>query len=88
MKRKRETECKYRKSKTSLLKFQYENVTHMYVENFLEKRTSYIENALMANCSRKKFTTLKLLSGQDVEQVPKFDNKKTTCKRLKRFLYI
>ena len=40
----------------------------MYFEKFLEKRGLYIENALMENCSCKKFATLKLLLGQDVEQ--------------------
>ena len=41
----------------------------MCFEKFLEKRRLYIENALMENCSRKKFATLKLLLGQDVEQL-------------------
>ena len=38
-------------------------------EKFLEKRRLYVENALMENCSRKKLATLKLLLGQDVEQL-------------------
>ena len=73
--KKRKAERKYRKSKTSVLKSEYEKVTHMYFEKFLEKRRLYIENTLLENCSRKKFATLKLLLGQDVEQLPKYDKK-------------
>ena len=72
----RKAERKFRKSKTSVLKSEHENVTHMYFEKLLEKRRLYIENALIENCSRKKFATLKLLLGQDVEQLPKSENKK------------
>ena len=74
--KKKKEERKYRKSKLSVLKSEYENVTHMYFEKFLEKRILYIENALMENCSRKKLATLKLLLDQDVEQLPKYENKK------------
>ena len=73
--KKRKAERKCRKSKLSELKSEYEIVTHMYFEKFLEKRRLYIENALMANCSRKKFAILKLLLGQDVEQLPKCEKK-------------
>ena len=73
--KKRKAERKYRKSKLSVLKSEYKIVTHIYFEKFLEKRRLYIENALMENCSRKKFATLKLLLGQDVEQLPKYENK-------------
>ena len=72
----RKAERKYRNTKLSVLKSEYKNVTHMYFENFLEKRRLYLENALMENCSRKNFATLKMLLGQDVEQLPKYENKK------------
>ena len=62
--KKRKAKRKYRKSKTSVLKSEYENVTHINFEKFLEKRRLYIENALMENCSRKKFATLKFLLGK------------------------
>ena len=73
--KKRKAERKYRKSKKSILKSEYENVTHMNFEKFLEKCRLYIENALMENCSRKKFATLKLVFGQDIEQFPKLETK-------------
>ena len=78
----------FRKSKTSVLKSEYESVTLMYFGKFLEKRRLYIENALMEICSRKKFATLKLLLGQDVEQLPKYGNKKKACKPIQRVRYI
>ena len=84
--KKRKAKRKYKGSKTSVLKSEYGNVTHMYSEKFLEKRRLYIENVLMENCSRKMFATLKLLLGQDVKQHP--ENKKTACKQLPRVLYI
>ena len=86
--KKRKTERKYRKSKTSVLKSEYENIIQMFFEKFLEKRGLYIENKLMEICSRKEFGTLKLLHGQDVEQLPKCENKQTARKRLQRVLYI
>ena len=57
----------------------------MYFEKFLEKRRLYIENALMENCSRKKFATLKLLLVQDVEQLPKYENKKQLANDFNKF---
>ena len=57
----------------------------MYFEKFLGKRRLYIENALMENCSRKKFATLKLLLGQDVEQLPKYENKKQLANDFNEF---
>ena len=30
----------------------------------------------MENCSRKKFATLKMLPGQDIQQLPNYENKK------------
>ena len=86
--KKKKAERKYRKSKTSVMKSESENVNHLYFEKFVEKRRLYIENALLEYCSRNKFATLKLLLGQDVEQLPKYENKKTACKRLERVLYI
>ena len=74
--KKRKAERKYRESKTSVLKSEYENVTRMCFEKFSEKRRLYIENSLMENCSPKKFATLKLLLGQEVEKLPKYENKK------------
>ena len=74
--KKREAERKYRKPKTFVLKSEHENVTHMCFGKFLEQRRLYIENALMENSSRIKFATLKLLPGQNVEQLPKYENKK------------
>ena len=71
----RKEERKYRKSKTYVLKAEYENITHMYFEKFLEKRRLYIENALKENCNRKEFAELKLLLGQDVEQLSKMKTK-------------
>ena len=85
--KKRIAECKYRKLKTSVLKSEYDNVTHLYFENFLEKSRLYIENAFLENCSCKKFATLNLLLAQDVEQLPKYENKKA-CKRLHCSLYL
>ena len=78
-------EDKYRKSKTSVLESEYENVSHMYFEKFLEKGRLYIENALMEKCSRKKFATLKLLLGQDVEQLPKYETKKQLANNFNEF---
>ena len=83
--KKRNAERKFRKSKSSVLKSEYENVTHMYFIKFLEKRRLYIENALMEKCSRKKFATLKLLLGQDVEQLPKYENKKQLANDFNEF---
>ena len=83
--KKRKAERKYGKSKLSVLKSEYENVTHMYFEKFLEKRRLYIENALMENCSRKKYAPLKLLLGQDVEQLPKYENKKRLANDFNEF---
>ena len=57
----------------------------MYFEKFLEKRRLYIEIALMENCSRKKLVTLKLLLGQDVEQLPKYENKKQLANDFNEF---
>ena len=57
----------------------------MYFGKFLEKRRLYIENALMESCSRKKFATLKLLLGQDVEQLPKYENKKKLANEFNEF---
>ena len=59
--KKRKAECKYRKSKTWVLKSEYENVSQMYFEQFFEKLRIYIENALMEKCRHKKFANLKLL---------------------------
>ena len=78
--KKRKAERKYRMWKLSVLKSEYENVTHMYFEKFLEKRRLYIENALMENCSRKKCAT-----GQDVEQLPKYENKKQLANDFNEF---
>ena len=74
--KKKKAERKHKKSKTSVLKSDFENVTYMYFEKFLEKLRLYLENALMENCSRKKFANLKLLVGQDVERLPKYENKR------------
>ena len=71
----REKRRKYRKLKTSVLKSEYENINQIYFEKILQKRRLYIENALMEKCSRKTFDTLKLLLGQDVEQLPNFETK-------------
>ena len=54
----------------------------MYFEKLLEMRRLYFENAFLENLDRKKFATLKLLLGQDVEQLPKSKTKN------QRFLYI
>ena len=54
----RKTERTFRKSKTSVLKSDYEMVTHMYFAKILEKRRLYIENVLMENCNRNVFVTL------------------------------
>ena len=83
--KKRKAERKYRKSKTSVLKSEYENVTHMYFEKFLERRRLYKKNALRENCSRKKFAKLKLLLGQDVEQLTKYENKKQLANSFNEF---
>ena len=83
--KKRKAERKHRKSKLSVLKSEYKNVTHMYFEKFLEKRRLYIENALMENSGRKRFATLKLLLGQDVEQLPKYENKKQLANDFNEF---
>ena len=37
------------------------------------------------NCSRKKFATLKLLLGQDLEQLPKYENKKQLANDFNEF---
>ena len=39
----------------------------------------------MENCSRKKFATLKLLLGQDVEQLSKYENKKQLANDFNEF---
>ena len=39
----------------------------------------------MENCSRKKFATLKLLLGQEVEQLPKYENKKQLANDFNEF---
>ena len=39
----------------------------------------------MENCSGKKFATLKLFFGQDVDQLPKFENKKQLANDFKEF---
>ena len=57
----------------------------MYFEKFLEMRRLFIENALMENCSRKNCTTLKLLLGQDVEQLLKYENRKQLENHFNRF---
>ena len=57
----------------------------MYFEKFLEKRRLYIENALMEKCGRKKFATLRLFLGQDVEQLPKYENKKQLANDFNKF---
>ena len=83
--KKRKAERKCRKLKASLFKFENKNVTHMYFETFLQKRRLFIENALMKNCSGRKFATLKLFFGQDVDQLPKFENKKQLANDIKEF---
>ena len=84
--KKRKAERKHRKSKIFVLKFEYENFTHIYFEKLTEKRRLYIENALMENCRRKKFASLKLLHGQDVKQLPKYENKKLFANDFNEFL--
>ena len=39
----------------------------------------------MENCSRKKFATLKLLLGQDLELLPKYENKKQLANDFNEF---
>ena len=85
LKRKRKAKSKYRKSKTSVLESEYENFNHLYFVKFLEKRRFYIENALMENGSGKKVATLKLLLGQDVEQLPKHENQKQLANDFNEF---
>ena len=68
--KKRKAERKYRKSKTSVLKSEHENVNHMYFEKFLEKRRLYIENALIENCSRKVVCHLKIASWSRCRTAP------------------
>ena len=51
--KKRKAERKHKKSKTSVLKSENENVIDMYFEKFLEKPRLYFENALMENFSVK-----------------------------------
>ena len=48
-------------------------------------RSLYIDNALMENYSREKFATLKLLLGQDLEQLPKYENKKKLANDFNEF---
>ena len=57
----------------------------MYFEKFLEKRRLYIENTLMENCSRKKISILNLLLGQNVEQLPKYENQKELANYFSEF---
>ena len=71
--------------KTSVLKSEYENVTHMYFGKFLEKRRLYIENAVMENFGRKKVANLKLIIGQDVEQFPIYENNKKLANESNQF---
>ena len=78
-------ERKYRKSKTYVLKSEYENVTPMYILKILEEPRLYIENALMENCSRKKCAPLKLLLYQDVKQLPKYENMKEIANLFNKF---
>ena len=40
----------------------------------------------MENCSRKNFATLKLLLGQDAEQLPKYENKKELGNEFNEFI--
>ena len=82
----KKAERKHKKSKTSVLKSDFENVTYMYFEKFLEKIRLYLENALMEKCSRKKLATIKLLVGQDVEQLPKYGNKTQLANDFNEFL--
>ena len=60
-------------------------VTTCIFVKFLEKGRFYIENALMENCSGKKVATLKLLLGQDVEQLPKYENQKQLANDFNEF---
>ena len=79
-------ERKYRTSSKTFVNLNIKLLPIGIFQKLLEKRRLYIENELMENCSRKKFTTLKLLPGQDVEQLPKYENR--ACKQLQRVLYI
>ena len=53
---------KYRKSKTSVLKSEYEKVTNIYFEKFLAKCSLYNENALIKKTAADKFCYLKIAS--------------------------
>ena len=57
----------------------------MYFEKFIEKHRLYIENALIKNCSRNKFAIIRLLLGQDVEQLPKFKTKNQLANNFNEF---
>ena len=85
---KRKTERTFRKSKTSVLKCDYEKVTHMYFAKILEKRRLHIEKALMEKCNGNEFVTLILYRGQDVEQLPKHENKRKLANEFNKFFNI
>ena len=83
--KKRKAQRKFRKFKKSVLKFEYEKTKHLFFEKLLEKRRLYIENAVMEDCGRRKFATLKFILDQDVEQFPINENTKKLANESNEF---
>ena len=76
LKRKEEKKCKrlYRKTQIVDLKADFDLITKIYFDNFLEKRALFINNVLYVKCTRQKYSFLKALLGKEEPILPKCEN--------------